>query len=594
MSPFWRRTGGYLRPHLVPLLGALAQVLLIGACELLKPWPLKIIIDSVLGGQATPWPGLDTWSPGALLLGACVTLVLVYAGLGALTVLNNHTTIRIGQAMVSALRSDLYGHLHRLSLAFHSRATVGDLLYRVTSDTLALQTLTMNCVFPAASALVLLLGMTVVMLHLDWSLTLLALAVCPALLLAIARLNARIARAAGLARERESEVFGVVQRAMASMKVIQAFTGEEAEHRRFTTASARSLVAGRHLYTLQTVYAAVVNGVIALGTAAVIWVGARHVLDGTLSVGSLVVFVSYLASLYGPINSMFHTYGLAQGSRVGVQRVFDVLDLERDIADGPRAAPPQGVRGDVAWEDVSFAYAPGREVLHGLTLRVRAGQRVAVVGPTGAGKSTLLSLVPRFYDPAAGRVLIDGVDAREYRLATLRRQVAMVLQPPLIFHATVAENIAFGRPDARPEQIVEAARLARIHDTIDRLPAGYETVVGEQGVALSEGERQRLTIARAVLRDAPILILDEPTSSVDAETEALIIQGLDRLTAGRTTLVIAHRLSTIRRVDLIVVLRHGRIEEQGSFEELIEQGGTFAALYGLQTGAHPGGRRVVP
>jgi ATP-binding cassette subfamily B protein len=594
VSGFAGRVLTYLRPHRLALLWALAQVLLITGLELLKPWPLKVIIDSVLGGQPLPsgWPA--GWSREAVLLAACAALVLIYAVLGALTVLNNYTTIRVGQRMVSELRSDLYGHLHRLSLAFHSRAQVGDLLYRVTADTFALQSLTMNCLFPAATGLMLLAGMGAIMLRLDWKLTLLALAVGPALLVAIARLNARITQVAGRARERESEVYAVVQQAMSTMRVIQAFTREEDEHQRFMTASRQSLAAGLRLYTLQTFYSCVVNVVIAVGTAAVVWVGARHVLDGSLSVGSLVIFVSYLASLYAPINGMFQTYGLAQASKAGVQRVFDVLDVEREIADGRRDVPAAGARGQVAWEDVVFEYTPGQPVLTGVTLRIQPGQKVAVVGPTGAGKSTLLSLLPRLYDPVAGRVLVDGVDVREYRLASLRRQIAMVLQPPLVFPTTLRDNIAFGRPGARPDEIVAAARLACIDDMISRLPDGYDTLVGEQGVTLSEGEKQRITIARAILRDSPILILDEPTSALDSQTEALIMQGLERLTAGRTTFIIAHRLSTARRADLIVVLRDGRIVEQGSFEALLDANGTFASLYRLQAGIREEGRLAVP
>ncbi|HET6982295.1 MAG TPA: ABC transporter ATP-binding protein, partial [Myxococcaceae bacterium] len=410
----------------------------------------------------------------------------------------------------------------------------------------------------------------------------LALGVCPLLLLAIGRLNRRINAAAGEMRERESEVFGVVQRAMQAMRVIQAFTREDEEHRRFMSASERSLDAGLRLYTLQTFYSGIVNLVIALGTAAVVWVGARHVLDGTLTVGSLVVFITYLASLYGPINNMFQVYGLAQSARVGVQRVLDVMDVERDLADGPRSFPPEGARGEVVWEGVDFQYAPGVPILRGVDLRVAPGQRVAVVGPTGAGKSTLLSLLPRFYDPTRGRLLVDGVDARDYKLQSLRRQVAMVLQPPLLFPVTIRENIAFGRPEARLEEIVEAAKAARIHDMVLRLPAGYDTVVGEHGVTLSEGEKQRLTIARAMLRDSPILILDEPTSALDPETERLIIEALERLQAGRTTFIIAHRLSTVRMADLVVVIKDGQVAEQGSLETLLSRPGPFAAMYGAR------------
>jgi ATP-binding cassette, subfamily B, bacterial len=581
VSGFTRRVSGYIWPHRRRMLWALAQVCVISALELLKPWPLKLIIDSVLGGAPLPWGvGADLGS-GALLLGACAALVVIYAALGAANVLANVTTIRIGQRMVRDLRSDLYAHLHRLSMAFHSRAQAGDLLYRVTADTFALQSLTMNCLFPAASALILLVGMSVVMVQLDAELTLLALGVCPLLLLAIGRLNRQISAAAGEVRERESEVFGVVQRAMGAMRVIQAFTREEDEHRRFMTASERSLAAGLRLYTLQTFYSGVVNLVIALGTAAVVWVGARHVLDSTLTVGSLVVFISYLAALYGPINNVFEVYGLAQSARVGVQRVLDVLDVERDLPDGDRAFPAEGARGEVVWEDVDFQYGTaGGPLLHDVSLRVAPGQRVAVVGPTGAGKSTLLSLLPRFYDPTRGRVLVDGRDVREYRLASLRRQIAMVLQPPLLFPVSLRENIAFGRPDARMDEIIAAAKAARIHEMIVKLPRGYDTSVGEQGVTLSEGEKQRLTIARAILRDSPILILDEPTSALDPETEALVMVALERLQAGRTTFIIAHRLSTVRSADLIVVVKDGRIVEQGTLGGLLERGGVFAAIYG--------------
>jgi ATP-binding cassette, subfamily B, bacterial len=588
------RVLSYLPPYRQTLLWALVQVLLISALEMLKPWPLKIIIDSVLGGQPPPWGWPSGWSLQALLLAACAVLVLTYAALGALVVLNNYTTIGVGQRMVSKLRSDLYGHLHRLSLAFHSRAQVGDLIYRVTADTFALQSLTMNCLFPAVTALTLLVGMGVIMLRLDWKLTLVALGVCPALFVVIARLNGRITHLAGDVRRRESEVYAVVQQSMSMMRVTQAFTREDEEHRRFMDVSGQSLAAGLRLYTLQTVYSSVVNVIIALGTAGVVWVGSRHVMDGSLSIGTLVIFISYLASLYGPINSMFQTYGLAQGSRAAVQRVFDVLDVERDLKDSPREFPGKSARGEVAWEDVSFGYAPGHPVLSGVTLRVRPGQKVAVVGPTGVGKSTLLSLLPRFYDPWAGRVLVDGVDAREYQLGALRQQIAMVLQPPLVFNASVHDNIAFGRSSARRDEIAAAARLAGIHETIMRLPDGYDSVVGEQGLTLSEGEKQRLTIARAILRDSPILILDEPTSALDSETEALIMQGLERLTAGRTTFVIAHRLATVRKADLIVVLRDGRIVEQGNFETLMEVPGAFASLYRLQAGVREEDRLTFP
>jgi ATP-binding cassette subfamily B protein/subfamily B ATP-binding cassette protein MsbA len=571
-----------LRPYRIPFAFAFFQVAIIGAFELLKPWPLKIVIDNVLQGQPIPWTFAAGWPAETLLLGACAALVLIYVLLGALAVVNNYTTINIGQHMVNDLRRDLYAHLQRLSLAFHSRREVGDLLYRVTADTYAIQTLTMNGLFPILSALVLLGGMFVVMVRMDALLTVVALSVCPLLFASIALLSAHITTAATQARQRESAVYTLVQRAMSAIRVIQAFTKEEDEQRKFMAASEQSLAAGLHLYTVQTVYGGVINVLTAAGTAVVVWVGARHVMAGTLSVGEMVVFTSYLASLYGPINSILQTYGLIQGARVGVQRVFEILEVEHDLPDGWHGFPAGGARGEVEWRDVSFEYLPDQPVLRTVALQVRAGERVAIVGPTGAGKSTLLGLLPRFFDPRHGQVLIDGVDARELRLADLRRQISMVLQPPLIFPCSMRENIAYARPQASLDEVISAARLACIHSFIAQLPNGYDTIVGEQGATLSEGEKQRLTIARAILRNAPILILDEPTSSVDAETEALIMEGIERLTAGKTTFIIAHRLSTVRRADRIIVLRHGQIVEQGTFRELLQRQGAFATLYRTQ------------
>jgi ATP-binding cassette subfamily B protein len=571
-----------LRPYRSMFIFALIQMVLIGGAELLKPWPLKLIIDNVLGGQPLSWPLVADWSREALLLGACVGLVGVYIVLGALNLFNNYTTIHIGQSMVNDLRGALYNHLQRLSLAFHNRRQVGDLLYRVTADTYSIQTLTMNGIFPILTSLVLLVGMTIVMMRIDWLLTLLALSACPLLFVTISTMSTRINQAATTAHERESTIYSLVQRTMSAIRVIQAFTKEEEEHRRFMAASADSLSASLRLYNLQALYSGVVNVVIAVGTALVVWVGTRHVLAGMLSVGELVVFTAYLASLYGPINTISQTLGLIEGGKAGFMRVHEILAVEHDLPEGKRVVPASGVRGDIVFENVTFGYVPGQPVLHGVNLRVPPGQTVAVVGPTGAGKSTLVSLLPRFYDPQEGRVLLDGTDIREFTLASLRQQVAMVLQPPLVFPITIGENIAYGRPEASREAIERAARLARIHETIARLPEGYDTLVGEQGATLSEGERQRLTIARAILRAAPILILDEPTSSVDAETEALIMEGLEQLMAGHTTFIIAHRLSTVRRADVILVVRGGHIVEQGSFAELMRRQGSFAALYRTQ------------
>ncbi len=569
-------------------LGAMAQVLLIGLLELAKPWPLKVVVDNVLGGRPTGWPVLDALGAERLLVVACVALVVVYALLGALGVTSNYATISVGQRMVNDFRSELYAHLQRLSLAFHSRRQVGDLLYRLTADTFAIQTLTMNGFFPIVSSVVMLVGMLAVMLRLDWVLTIVALAVVPALFLSIIGMSRRMTALAGEARVKESALWTVAQRTIGAIRVIQAFTTEETEHGRFVRSSRESLAANLRLYTFQTMYGSFVNVVIAAGTAAVLWFGAMHVLRGGLTVGEVLVFASYLASLYAPINSLTQTWGLIQGARVGAERVFEILETAPDLADGARDLARQEVHGAVTFEGVQFAYEPARPVLRGIDFHARAGEMIAIVGPTGAGKTTLVSLVPRFYDPTAGRVLLDGIDVREFRLKALRQQVGLVLQPALVFPTTLRENVAYGRPDATPAQIAEAVRLAQLEEFVERLPEGLDTVVGEAGATLSAGEQLRVTIARAILRDAPILVLDEPTSALDATTEALVMQGLERLMAGRTTFVIAHRLSTVRRADIILVLDEGRIVEQGTFAELVARGGHFARLHRTQFGEEPG------
>jgi ATP-binding cassette subfamily B protein/subfamily B ATP-binding cassette protein MsbA len=582
-----------LHPYRRAFAFAVLQVAALSALEILKPWPLKIVIDHVLPRQPLPWRGSEGWTPSELLLAAAVGLLAIYAAIGAIQVWNNFTTISIGQGMVNDLRSRVYQHLQRLSLSFHTRAAVGDLIHRVTGETYSIQTLAMNGLFPVLAAVLLLAGMFLVMVRLDWQLTLVALIVCPVLFAAIASINQRIQRVALSAREQESRVVQIVQRGMSAIKVVQAFTKEEEEHRDFVENSRTSLRTNLRLYTLQTAFGALTNLLLAMGTAAVLWIGAQRVWSGALTAGDMIVFVSYLASLYAPINSMIQTYGTVQGARAGLARVLELLEAEPAIRDGTRDLPSPP-RGHVIFEQVTFHYRPERPTLSGIDIEARPGEVIAIVGPTGAGKSTLVSLIPRFYECSTGRIRIDGIDVRELKLHSLRRHISMVLQPPLVFPLSVRENIAYGRPTASFAEIRQAAERAQADTFIQRLPQGYDTVIGEEGATLSEGERQRLTIARALLRDAPILILDEPTSSVDTATEAGIMEALKAVTAGRTTFVIAHRLSTIRRADQILVLRDGRIVERGSFESLMAQGGFFHSLYAAPRGAaaasdHSGG-----
>jgi len=586
-----RTVRSYLKPYRLPFAWALAQVVLISAFELLKPWPLKIIIDHVLSKKPMPWEFAQTWSTEGVLFFACSSLILIYLFSGGLRVLNDYKTILIGQRMVNDLRRDLYSHIQRLSLSFHNRQKIGDLMYRVTADTLGIQTLTMNGIFAVLSASLLLLGMFVVMLTLDWYLTLLAMIVCPALFLAIALLDKKMTSAATHARQKESLVYSVVQRTLSGIRVIQAFTKEEDEKRRFLEASTESLQADLRLYNLQNFYYAIVNVTIAAGTAAVLWLGAKHVLSGYLSIGEMVVFTSYLASLYTPLVNIFQTYGLVQKAKAGVDRTFEILDTEQSLPQGHKVFS-QPAKGEISFENVSFAYDTSQPILKKIDLHVAPGQKIAIVGPTGAGKSTLMSLLPRFYDPQTGCVKIDGINIAEFQLKSLRRQIAMVLQPPVIFPVSIRDNIAYGRSEASMDEVIAAARVAHMHDCILQFPQGYDTVVGEQGSTLSEGQKLRLTIARGILLNAPILILDEPTSSVDSETEAVIMEGLERLMAGRTTFIIAHRLSTVRQADVILVIRDGQIVEQGSFTELLRRRGPFASLYRTQFGLQEEERKI--
>lgn len=576
-----RRIAAAMWPHRWGVALGLVQVAVINALELLKPWPLQLVIDSVLGGAPPHWPLLVGLGREALLGIAACGLVLVWVASGVLLVWNNYTTISTGQRMVDDLRRRLYAHLQHLSLSFHARAGVGDLLYRVTGDTYAIQTLTMNGLFPVASALLLLGGMVLVMARLNGTLTLVALLVAPALLLGIVLVNARLDAVASEVRARESAVYQIVQRTLVAMRVVQAFSAEQVEQQRFARGSRASLRSSLQLYTLQTAYGATAGALTAVGTAAVLVIGSWQVWAGRLSIGEMVVFVSYLASLYGPLNALVNTYGVVRSAAVGVRRVFEVLDDEVPLRDGG-ADLPRPVRGAVAFEDVDVTYPDGTAALHGVSLRIASGECVAIVGPTGAGKSTLASLIPRFADPSRGRVLLDERDLRDLRLTALRREISMVLQPAILLPLSVHENIAYGRPEATRAEVADAARLAQAHEFITRLPRGYDTVLGEQGAALSEGERQRLTIARALLRRAPILILDEPTAALDVTTESALIAALDEVMRGRTVIVIAHRLRTVMRADRIVVLDRGRVVEQGAPAALLARGGVFARMHATQ------------
>jgi ATP-binding cassette subfamily B protein/subfamily B ATP-binding cassette protein MsbA len=568
--------------------------LLSTAFGLLTPWPMKILVDHVLGQEAMPaelarlialLPGGG--SPEGLLAWVALAGLAIFALNSAIEVVLTWSWIVVGQRMVFDLASDLFARIQRRSLLFHSRNSVGDLISRVSGDSWALHDLVDTLLFAPAHGLVTAAAMLWVMASLDLGLTLVALAAAPLMAASSAIFGRPIRRTARAQREVEALIHSHVQRTLSGIQVVQAFAQEEHEQRRFR-AFADTAVAAKQRATLAGSLFGLGSGLLStLGTAAILWIGARHVLDGSLTVGSLLVFLAYHRALQSQLKAFTGMYGALQKAGASLDRVLEVLDTQGDVADRPGARPLPAARGHLRFEQVTFGYQPDRPVLHDLCLEVLPGQTVAIVGPTGAGKSTLVGLVPRFFDPWRGRVCLDGHDLRDLQLRSLRQQVALVLQEPFLFPLSIADNIAYGRPEATRAEVEAAARAANAHPFISRLPDGYDTLVGERGATLSGGERQRLSIARALLKDAPILILDEPTSALDAETEGLLLEALERLMAGRTTLIIAHRLSTIRNADLIVALQDGRLVEAGAHADLLAQGGLYARLHQLQTSTGP-------
>jgi ATP-binding cassette subfamily B protein/subfamily B ATP-binding cassette protein MsbA len=588
-----RQVLGYVGPYRSRAALVLVLVAVDNCLTLLMPWPLKVVVDHVLGQQPLPaWLAAvvpATLAEPAMLLGAAVGAAVVFevtaAGLGFG---QNYLSIDAGQRMVNDLRADLYAHLQRLSLAFHSRQRVGDLIHRVLADTFALQSLVMHGLLPALSAITMVLGMAVIMVQLHAGLAVLTLALMPVLGVIVGVLGSRIKDAATRAREEEGAMYARTQEDLASIPVIQAFTREEETTRRFVGASHSSLRAFLRLYNVQTVFGGTVAAFLGIGSAVILYTGARDVLSGALSVGTLLVFLAYLRSIYGPVSKLVGSWGTVRAAEASAERCFELLQTAPDIADRPGAPALPPVEGRIAFERVSFGYDPARPVLRDVSFVAEPGEMVAVVGPTGVGKTTLAALLLRFLDPAAGRITIDGHDLRDVQLRSVRAQISLVLQEPLLFSTTVSENIAIGRPGAPEDEIVEAARQARAHDFIVRLPRGYDTTLGERGVQLSGGERQRLSLARAFLKDAPILVLDEPTSALDAETETLVVERVAALARGRTTLIIAHRLSTLRSADQVLVLQEGQVVERGAWGTLLAGHGVLRRYHDLQAGERPG------
>ena len=581
-----------LRPRSKGLVIGLLAAVGEGVANLLEPWPLKIVLDGVLKTHHSVHGWLDRFiisTVGAdkiAMLKFAVAAVIAIALLDAVcSYVEKYFTTNISQWVMHDLRRTLYSHIQRLSLAYHDQKQTGDLISRVTSDIATIQDLIASSVLTALVNAITLVGMVAVMFYLDWRFTLIALSIAPVLFVVVYSYTRRIKKAARAVRKKEGEIVSTIQEVLSSIRVVKAFAREDYEQDRLERESLESVEIALRARNLKAKLAPIVDLIVAVGTCLVLWFGARMALAGALSTGSLVVFIWYLGKMYKPmqaLSKMTDTYSKAAVSYERIREIFETNGVIKDVR-GARLAPP--FRGKIEFEHVNFSYSQGQSILKDVSLRIEPGQVAALVGPTGAGKTTIISLIARFYDPESGVVKIDDQDIRRFKYKSLRGRMSFVLQENLLFHAPVWQNIAYGKPEATRAEVLRAAELANAHEFIQQLPEGYDTQIGERGVTLSGGQRQRIAIARAIIRDTPILIMDEPSSGLDASSEKQVFEALDRLMEGKTSIVIAHRLSTIRRSDVIFVVDDGKIVEQGRHEELLESGGLYAQLHQIQFAA---------
>jgi ATP-binding cassette, subfamily B, bacterial len=582
----YRRVFRYYRPFLPQTVAGLLLSLIGIGLNLLKPWPLKIIVDNVIPkfslGAHVRFPGFEAnWihDPKTLVLVLCLGLIVIQFLWGLINWATNYILVKVGLQALLKLRTDLYAYLQSLSLKYHDVRRSSDSSFRVAYDSQSIQTIYNKGFTGIFGSVVTLIGTFMIMVRLDWQLTLLSLGIVPLIIAAIYFFAHRIRRESTFIQEQESAVLAQAQEGLSSIRMVHAFGREEFEVLQFHQQARQSLQANLRLTLTNINSALVISTLMVFGTPAMYYVGTLHVLAGTLTLGTLLVFSAYLLMLYQPLESITYTAWAMEGATAGAKRCFEVLDREDDVVDSPNAVAIESAKGAIGFQNVTFGYAQDRQVLHNVDLRIEPNQMIAIVGGTGAGKSTLLSLVPRFYDPTSGSVTLDGHDVREIKKRSLRAQIGIVLQDTLLFSTTIRENIAYGRSDATDDEIIDAARRAQADEFIRQLPNGYSSTAGERGGQLSVGQRQRIGIARAFLKNAPVLLLDEPTSALDPTTEAAIMETIKDLMRGRTTLIATHRLATIHDVDRIVVLERGRMVEEGRGSELLARGGVYAKLF---------------
>lgn len=582
-----------LKPYRGSLVLISLAMLLQMAATVAMPWPLKVVLDNVVGEHKLPgWlsnalrPFMSGGSKMEIAAAAAIALVVI-ALIGAVaSYIANYYTASVGQWVANDLRIRTYDHLQHLSLHYYSTHDLGTLLSTITEDVQTIQAFASASTLGIFVDLLTIGGMLVIMFWLNWDFTLIAVAITPFVLLMISRFKKAVKKATKEVRKQQSEIVTVVQRGLESIKVVKAFGRQDLEEQELSMVSKATVDAALRARRVKALLSPAVTVIVSLCTAFVLWRSSALILKGTMTAGALTVFLAYLAQFFKPVKDLATMTNSIAQTAVGVERVRAILEADDVISEKPSARDPNVLRGDIDFDRVSFGYNQETQVLNDVSFKIKAGQMIGIVGPTGSGKSTIVGLIPRFYDPIAGKIAIDGIDSRDYKLRGLRSQIAYVLQETVLFRGTVADNIAYGKGNATRDEIVAAAKLANAEEFIAKMPHGYETMVGDRGDTLSGGQRQRIGIARAIIRNSPILLLDEPTAALDSESEKLVIDALTKLMRGRTVITIAHRLSTIRDADKILVMKDGVLAEEGSHERLMLLGGLYAELYNAQFERH--------